>query len=178
VSAEASGEVVRTRSTVRACGPVALYEETQFFHPIIYGVVAVALLAEVIGLGYGLSQSGDGPPQGMGITAIMLIVFAAVCNILLLRVRVDGVEAYITLGWLPLFWTRIPLDSITLARPVTYRPLWDSGGWGLRFGRFEGAPCRYWNARGNKGVLVHAGNRVLIIGSQTPDDLLRALTRS
>lgn len=72
------------------------------------------------------------------------------------------------LGW-P-HW-RFPVAEIEDPQVVTFRPLRDFGGWGIRFGR--DALCL--NERGNAGVrFTHAG-RTYIVGSDAPDGLLDAL---
>jgi hypothetical protein len=54
----------------------------------------------------------------------------------------------------------------------------DAGAWGVRFGRFEGASCRHYNARGNRGVFLETSKRRYIIGSQNPERLHDALVRA
>ena len=67
-------------------------------------------------------------------------------------------------------WSFLPAE-IEEAQVVTFRPLRDFGGWGIRRGR--DAHCL--NERGNTGVrFVHAG-RAYIIGSDAPEGLLAAL---
>lgn len=104
--------------------------------------------------------------------ALYLFVF----DILALRTKVDNDAVHVRLGWpIPIFWKRIGIDSIREARVVTYRPLIDAGGWGMRFGRFDGVFTIYWNARGNRGVLIVTDKRRYIIGSQEPEALHAAI---
>lgn len=104
--------------------------------------------------------------------ALYLFVF----DILALRTKVDSDAVQVRLGWpIPIFWKRIGIDTIREARVVTYRPLVDAGGWGMRFGRFEGVFTIYWNARGNRGVLIVTDKRRYIIGSQEPEALHAAI---
>ena len=59
---------------------------------------------------------------------------------------------------------------------VSYRPLADYGGWGIRSGR-DGE--RVLNARGNRGVRLDlADGSRLLIGSQRPEALALALERA
>lgn len=56
--------------------------------------------------------------------------------------------------------------------PVTYSPLRDYGGWGLRRGRSGWA----FNVKGNRGVLLIFGDgKTLLIGSQAADELAAAM---
>src|SRR5262249_5098829 len=74
----------------------------------------------------------------------------------------------------PLPFRRIPLEAIRSAEVVTYRPLRDYGGWGIRYG-WNGTA---YTAQGNRGVqLVLANGRRVLIGSQTPEALHEALQR-
>jgi hypothetical protein len=178
VSLDASGEVVRARASEAGRLSSAIYEETQLFPLFVYALLLVGLAVEVGAVGSALMKSGQSMQANLGIIAAMAACNALVMNLLVLRTRVDATELYLCLGWLPLFWTRIPLESIQDLRCVTYRPLRDAGGWGMRFGRFEDFPCRYWNARGNQGVLVVTAKHRYIVGSQRSEDLYRVLSRS
>ena len=158
---------------------VTLYEERQRFARWVYvlvaGVVAGAMVA------FGLAASAEeGAARGLWLVgAAHLAVGAFVSNILLVTTRVSNAELYVRFGWLfPMIWKRIPLGDILESRCVTYRPLRDAGGWGLRFGRFEGRSCRFYNARGHEGVLIETPKRRYIIGSQTPERLEAAIEQA
>ena len=74
-----------------------------------------------------------------------------------------------------LYKTRVPFTEIARAEAITYRPIRDYGGWGIRgFGR-----RRALNTRGNEGVLLtRVDGSTLLIGSQKPRELLAALSRA
>ncbi len=65
-----------------------------------------------------------------------------------------------------------PLAEITLAEAITYRPIAEYGGWGIRRGRAGWA----YNVSGNRGVRLtfHDAKR-LLIGSARADELARAI---
>ena len=64
------------------------------------------------------------------------------------------------------------LADIESAEVRTYRPIREYGGWGLRVGPSGMA----WNAYGDQGVqLVLRGGRRVLIGSQDPEALARAI---
>ena len=78
---------------------------------------------------------------------------------------------YIWFVWL---WPErtIPWDQIRSVETRTYRPIKDFGGWGVRWA----ARGIVYHARGNRGVrLVLASGERVMIGSQRPDDLARAI---
>jgi hypothetical protein len=76
-------------------------------------------------------------------------------------------------GWIPSYRRRVPIGSVVSARAVTYRPLADCGGWGIRSG---GDGERVLNARGIAGVrLVLSDGSSLLIGSQNPETLAASI---
>jgi hypothetical protein len=76
----------------------------------------------------------------------------------------------------PSFRFAVPVSQIRAVEIVTYRPIRDVGGWGVRTGP-EGE--RVLCARGNRGVRLHlADGTRLLIGSQTPEDLARMIDQA
>ncbi|MGW8266876.1 MAG: hypothetical protein ACWGSQ_10940 [Longimicrobiales bacterium] len=87
-----------------------------------------------------------------------------------LRVRVldDGVEA--AWGISEVIRKTIPFREIRKAESVTYSPLSEFGGWGIRAG-FGGK--RAWTVRGKRAVRLHLRDGTLFyLGSQRPERLL------
>lgn len=73
----------------------------------------------------------------------------------------------------PLPARRIPWSSISSAEAITYRPLRDFGGWGIRYGR---GGRRAYNVSGNRGVeLTLTDGKRIVIGSRRPDELQAAI---
>ncbi len=120
--------------------------------------------------------------DGEGLVAALLAVFLLplVANLLCLRTEVRQDVIYLRLGFLfPMMWRRIPLDTVVSVEAVRYRPVRDAGGWGYRYGRYDGRSCWYYTMRGNLGVrLVDDENRQYIVGSQTPEALARAVNEA
>lgn len=68
----------------------------------------------------------------------------------------------------------IALDKVTHVIAVTYRPIRQYGGWGIRY-TIKG---KAYNARGNRGVrLDYANGRHLLLGSQRPEELAAAIEK-
>lgn len=66
----------------------------------------------------------------------------------------------------------VPLHTIRNYERITYSPIRDYGGWGIRWG-FHG---RAFNMSGNEGVQLHFYNKKpLLIGSQRAGELLEAI---
>ena len=69
----------------------------------------------------------------------------------------------------------IKFDEIEDFKAVTYSPLKDYGGWGIRH-RFKG---KAYNVKGNKGVKINLKNknRHILFGSQKNDSFVQALNK-
>ena len=132
------------------------FSETQFFAPFVYGIIGLSVVAA---LGVGLAW----PLLPVGLTL----------NLLCLRTTLSDRELVVTFGALfPLYRRRVALPDIAAALPVTYSPIAEYGGWGIR-----GIPSNSaLNARGNRGVRLslRSGKR-LLVGSQNAEALAAAL---
>lgn len=96
-----------------------------------------------------------------------LIIYALMGQ-LRARVTDDGVEA--AWGMLELVKKSIPFEEIRDVEAVTYSPMGEFGGWGIRMG---GNKKRAWNIRGNRAVLLHRSDGTrFYLGSDTPERLV------
>lgn len=141
------------------------FSETQAFADWVYAVLGLTAAVSLSSLALAPRVHA-----WLWVGSSLLLVFDLLC----LRTVITERELLVTLGALfPLYRRRIPLAEIARAEAVTYSPLADYGGWGIRWGR-NGAAV---NARGCRGVLLtlRCGKR-LLIGSQRPDALAAALT--
>ena len=154
-----------------------IYEERQRFalwaYAALIGAIGSALL-------FGVPELYSDPAHSLLWTLLtaggMLALLCGVFNLLWLVVRVHEDHIYVRLGWaFPMLWTRLPLDDVEAVQVVTYRPLLQAGGWGWRFGHFNGRWCRFYNARGNRGVWLQINGKQYIIGSQEPERLAGVL---
>ena len=105
---------------------------------------------------------------------LMGLVLLVLLSTLTLRQVTSVADDGVTVRFGFLYRTRVPFSEITRAEAVTYRPVRDYGGWGIRgLGR-----RRALNMRGNEGVLLtRVDGSTLLIGSQRPRELLAALAR-
>lgn len=91
---------------------------------------------------------------------------------LITEVRTDGV--YVRFVPIHRSSVRILKEDIVKFRKVEYSPVWQYGGWGIRYG-FGG---KAYNVSGNQGVSLELKNgRNLLIGSQKAEDLYNALNQ-
>lgn len=144
-----------------------IYEEEQGFPDLITAMAAAAGVGMVIALAL-LPLARWARPM-LASTASFLGTLAIVAP---MRTRVTSEGVRVTfgmLGWIPF---RIAADQIRAVEPVTYRPLAEFGGLGIRFGR---GGKRAYSARGDRGVRIQTPSREYLIGSQRPEALAHAL---
>jgi hypothetical protein len=103
----------------------------------------------------------------------VLIVGLAAATLMKMTTQVTPACIDVRLGWFPFLWRAINPASVLVVEVVSVRPIRDYGGWGNRLGR-DGE--RAILARGDRGVRIHlAGGGRLLIGSQRPEELARAI---
>ncbi len=67
---------------------------------------------------------------------------------------------------------RFEREQIDNCEVVTYRPLRDYGGYGIRYG----VQGKAYNVSGNRGVRIHlSGKKPVLIGSRQPEQLASAI---
>ena len=146
--------------------------------------LALPLAATVaIGL-YGIYQQiyrgepfGNNPMSDTGLIAFTVATALIVTLVfrMALVTRVYPGELHARL--LPFLNRRIRLQDVARWEPVTYSPIRDFGGWGIRWsGSGKG---KAYNMRGNRGVQLEFKNgKRLLIGSQRPEELAGAIGRA
>ena len=134
------------------------------FAYIVMGSTSIPLIVMVA-----LTQSRTFSLGWLFLTLPLGLVFNLLCQ----KTSVTDRDLTVTFGAiLPLYRKRIALPKIAAAKTVTYSPVAEYGGWGIR-GWGENIAL---NAHGNQGVrlTLQNGSRVLV-GSQRPDALTQAL---
>jgi hypothetical protein len=164
--------------------PVVIYREEQNFDWRVYGVIAVAeglLWSALLCLYANGPHPGGAETQASAELAVGLLVglvlpVVLVVGLLRMTTEVSPTGLRVWFGWIPTYRRVIPIGTIQMIEVVTYRPVADYGGWGIRLGR-DGV--RVLNARGNQGVRIDLvdGSKFLI-GSQLPEELARALEQA
>lgn len=162
----------------------ARFEETQAFRSWWIVLLLVLIAAGSLGVfGWGLHVQlvqgvpwGDKPMPDGTLIAVALAVNALTLGLLALfalmqlHVRVD--ERGIHVRFRPFVRRRIAFGELRAFAAVTYRPIREYGGWGIRG---LGANKAY-NVRGNRGVrVIFTDGRRLLIGSQRAEELERAI---
>lgn len=156
---------------------MAQFHEVQYFHQrwrlaILAGLVAVFLYGSYQQLIRG--QPWGQRPVPNALLALMTVGIAALLYWLLkmhlvIEVRDREVYVHFRLLWRP---RRVPFAAILSAEPVSYRPIEQYGGRGIRRGRHGWA----YTVGGNQGVkLILAGGEQFLIGSQRAEELAAAI---
>lgn len=133
--------------------------------------VFLALLWPVLSpVGRDGGAGGTGLPGPMVALSLLLglglpLLFYSLLGQLRTRVFPDAVE--VSWGPLEVVRKRMRLEDVREVESVTYSPLREFGGWGIRAG---GNKKRAWNIRGNRAVLLilEDGTR-FYLGSERPE---------
>jgi len=158
-------------------GPV-FREVQRFRQPWLVAVLG----AGAVFTGWLLVRALMGPTPPESLAMALALVYWAVFGILFpffflwvlhltVEVREDGV--YYRFFPFHRSFRRIPLEEIAQCFVRTYSPLWEYGGWGIRYSPRGG---RAYTVQGNRGVqlVLRNGDRVLL-GSQRAEELASAL---
>jgi hypothetical protein len=106
------------------------------------------------------------------ILVLAWILFPAFLLLIKLTVQVRTEGLFVHFRPMHLRFKRIPLDEVVDVQTITYSPLGDFGGWGIRYG--DGTKAYIVN--GNRGVrLTFSGGDGLLIGSMRPEELEMAI---
>ena len=148
-----------------------LFEEVQYFRQnAIVPLVGIALLVVLGGTGLAAAcLAPNNPGTWIGMSVLLLVGFLLGLGNLRVEVRDDALYARV----FPLTKRhRFAYADLASCEAVTYRPLLDYGGWGVRFSRAGKA----YNVYGNRGVqLEFKGGKRLLLGSQQPEQLAQAI---
>ena len=137
----------------------------------------IAAAAFIIGLkrlsGPRTARSGNRiAAAGMLVAIVVTLIILWLFRSLRLITEVRGDGLYVRFFPFHFSFKRIPLEEVETFEAVTYRPLLQYGGWGIRFTRGGKA----YNVSGNRGVRLNFTNgRHLLIGSQKADELTQAI---
>jgi hypothetical protein len=161
-----------------------VFREEQNFDWRVYALIALVEALVLLGL---LWYHHHGPPAAalnhtgtfefaLGAAVGLVLPALVLVGVLRMTTEVTPTDLRVWFGWIPTYRRFVPLGNIQRIEVVSYRPVVDYGGWGIRVGR-DGV--RVLNARGNRGVRIDlADGTKLLIGSQRPEALALALDRA
>jgi len=155
---------------------VIFREEVQGIHwlftLLIIGLVLIAVI--------GAFQTGEAEVPALvgAIIALVPLFFGRMV------IDIDINNIIIRFGYLRWMEKKFPISDIKEVEVVTYRPIRQFGGWGIRCGQFGGERTVCYSIRGTKGILVALSGytriwfiktKWVIIGSQMPEKLVEAV---
>lgn len=158
-----------------------LFSEVQKFRQAALWAFMVVLTVGMTGLlGFLASSVGRTQQAGIGIRLLFLAPLVLIFAVLVL-IYTAGLETQVREdGLFVRFWPfqrafqEVPIEDVTSKEVITFRPLKDWGGWGIRLGRKGKA----YIVSGNRGVLLtFKEGQPLCIGSQRPEELAEAIDR-
>ena len=118
---------------------------------------------------------GDNPAGDLELTVIFVlagVIFPVFLLLIKLEVEVRSDGLFVRFLPLHLRFKKIPLDGVIDVQSVTFSPLGDFGGWGVRYGDQEKA----YTINGKRGVrLTYKDGRGLLIGSLLPEEMETAI---
>ncbi len=120
-------------------------------------------------------EFGNQPISNLGLIGALLTFIALFCwFIFILRLEVSVDELGIHYQFKGIHWKQYHLkwEEIESAEAITYKPLREYGGWGIRYG-FHG---KAYSVSGNKGIQVRTkGGAQLLFGTLRSEDFFSTL---
>lgn len=151
-------------------------EEVQSIHWLFTLLIVGLVMIAVIGAFQ--TKEAEIPALVGVIIALVPILFGRMV------IDIDSQNIIIRFGYLKWMEKNIPISGITQVEVITYRPIRQFGGWGIRCGQFGGERTVCFSMRGSKGILVVLSDytkvwfmktKRVIIGSQMPEKLEEAI---
>jgi len=141
---------------------------------VILGIAALMWFTVIMQIGFGRTFGANPMPDKMAVVFWLLfgIGFPGMWWFSRLIVVVD--DNHVLISYVPYIRREIPYAVIREARPLTYQPVADFAGWGIRMW-FDRRRVAY-SVSGNQGVeLIMSDDRTVLIGSQEPQALADAI---
>ncbi len=144
----------------------ALHSEKQYAMWWVHAIV-------IVSIGAALATMIAAPEEAGGWWLIIPIVILLAIYGLFMPMTVEVSSDAVRVRFGHFGWPKwvFPIAEISDARVVTFRPIRDYGGWGIRRG--EDGYCL--NERGSEGVRFEHAGKTYTLGSDAPEQLLSAL---
>ncbi len=147
-----------------------IYHERTWAPLWVFAILWTACLAAAAAAAYDLYRTVGPGGAGAGLTMGIVLLFPALITALFTRldVEVRADHLFIAFGPVHLIRKRIAFADIKSVRGLTYRPIREFGGWGIRPRGSRTA----WTIRGDQAVKVtlQTGKEVYV-GSRFPQRL-------
>lgn len=140
---------------------------------LVAGLAWWAFIQQIV-----LGQPFGDSPAPDGVVGAVWVAVGLVLPWLLraARLEVEVDQECVRVQYVPFMKRRVGLDTIRTHEAISYRPLRQWGGWGIRW-----VPGRGWaySARGDQGVrLTLLDGRIVLVGSQRAQDLEHAISQA
>lgn len=156
-------------------------EKQKFTQTWLWIVMILPVIFFLIIAGFAINEQlikgkpfGNHPMSDTGLIfflfSVLLFFILITCLFFIINLKVIIDKDEIRLKFFPfhLSWRKYPWSSIERYEIITYHPIADYGGWGIRFGKKGKA----FNVKGNEGLLLHFRNgKQLLIGTQKASEL-------
>lgn len=164
-----------------AANEILFSENQKFRHLWIKFVIGVAVLGAILPVTMQITY-GPSPSAAPGVvflsTVFPIIILAGIVLLFyFLELRVRVALSGIIYKFHPFHrkWRQIVAEEIVSCENVTYRPLRDYGGWGIRYSRGNGTA---YNVSGNRGIRIEKKNgRKVLFGTLRPDEFEAAVRK-
>lgn len=153
-----------------------VFREVQYFRSLPLMIVIMAAMAGVVILllcQVPILRQKNGPVAPVLIPAVIMSLVFLLFIFMRLEVEVHTLSfRYRFFPFLPR-WREFELVSVESAEAVSYRPIMEFGGWGIRYGRGMWA----YTVSGNRGVIIRMRDgKTFILGTGKPGELQRSLS--
>lgn len=164
----------------------ALYsEEQRFSQPwVVLPLVTITVILSLVVWNGLYQQLVEGKPWGkrpmpdevLSVVGPLILVFlwGVFWLFMELRLTTKVYEDYVLIHFFPLYKKLVKMSEIKTCNAVTYRPIRDFGGWGIRLRWGETA----YTVSGDRGVRLELLNgKKILIGSNTPEKLAMIINK-
>ena len=149
------------------------YEEVQGGPKvIIFSVLFFVIFISTLAFNMSFNAAGAEPNIGPIIFHTIILILVAIA-LFGFRLETKIHNGNINIKYPILLNKDIPISEIKSVETITYRPLRDFGGWGIRYSKRG----MMYSAKGKKAVKITLKNdETLFIGSQRPDEITNIIT--
>ena len=159
----------------------ATFEEEQSFSniwmwiPVALGAILIwyYFIQQIV---FGVPMDDPPPPDWIPWLVWVLVGVGMPLLFYTMRLNVYVYRRHLYIRYRPFVSRRIHFSEIRSCVARTYRPIWEYGGWGIRW-----RPKRGWvyNVSGKEGVqLVLTNGKKILIGSQRAEELAVAIRKA
>ena len=156
----------------------ALYEERSGWSWWVHSLIWIIFLAALVPL-FELAEGNVGSSEGampVGVAVLCLSLGFGIPSLFYLlmgqlRTRVTGEEIDMRWGFAEVIKKKIPFEKIEGAEAVTYSPIREFGGWGIRVGANK---KKGWTICGNRALVLNLKDGArFYLGSDKPERILQ-----